>query len=241
MKRTLFVLSLMAVGALAFGSYGEAQMQHEHHNHEKIEMAGSDEVVCPVTDRVMKRVEASASYTLHFASEAAKDAFLKNPAKYLTTTCPVMGGEANKLTATYSNHDGVAYHFCCPGCKETFEKEPKKYIGKKSSKSGEQSKADVKAVGAFCSASMSGCGKAGFEKSPSGHSCGMSQKSDVSGGSAVMAGGEDATDPVCGMKVSSRESLHSEFHGTKYHFCSAQCQEKFEKAPDKYIEDRVKE
>ena len=235
MKRTLFVLSVIAVSALIFGSYGEAQMQHEQHHHETSVKAESGEVVCPVTNRVMKRAEAPASYTLYFASEAAKDAFLENPAKFLAATCPVMGGEANKLTAPYSDYDGVAYFHCCAGCKETFQKEPKKYIGSKSSKPGEQSKADVKAGGAFCSASMSGCGMAGFEKDPSGHSCWMSQKSDVSGGSAVMVGGEGTPDPVCGMKVSSKDGLHSEFHGTMYHFCSTRCQEKFEKDPEEYI------
>jgi YHS domain-containing protein len=148
MKRAFFILSLMMVGSLVFGSYGEAQMHHDHQHHEKIEKAENNEVVCPVTNRVMMKSEASASYTFYFASEAAKDAFLKNPAKFLTATCPVMGGEANKLTAPYSNYDGVAYHFCCAGCKEKFEKEPKKYIGKAPQKSEMHSSSSMKKEGA---------------------------------------------------------------------------------------------
>ncbi|UCE20655.1 MAG: YHS domain-containing protein [Gemmatimonadota bacterium] len=85
----------------------------------------------------MKKSEAPVSYTLYFASEEAKEAFLKDPGKYLTTTCPVMGGESNKLTASYSVYKGSAYHFCCPACKEKFEKEPEKYI-EKTSKEPEQ-------------------------------------------------------------------------------------------------------
>jgi YHS domain-containing protein len=235
MIKTLFVLSLIAMGALIYGSCGEAQMQQEHQHDEKIEQAQGDEVVCPVTNRIMKRAESPTSYTLYFASEAAKDAFLNNPAKFLTATCPVMGGEANKLTAAYSDNDGVAYFHCCAGCKETFQKEPKKYIGKTHSKPESQSKADVKTEGPFCGASMSGCSKACLEKGLSGHSCALSQTSDVPGNSATMAGGEVGTDPVCGMTVSSKDGVHSEFHGEEYYFCSTQCQEKFEKAPEEYI------
>ena len=151
MKRAFFVLSLMIVGSLVFGSYGEAQMHHEHQHHEKIEKTENNEAVCPVTNRVMKKSEAPASYTFYFASEAAKDAFLKNPAKFLTATCPVMGGEANKLTASYSNYDGVAYFHCCAGCKETFQKEPKKYIGKTQKQSGMHDHSHMKMEGTIVS------------------------------------------------------------------------------------------
>lgn len=234
MKRTFLVLSMIAMGALVFGSSGEAQMQHEHPRGEKIEKTQGDEVVCPVTDRVMKRAEAPASYTLYFVSEAAMDAFLKNPAKFLTAACPVMGGEANKLTATYSNYDGVAYHFCCAGCKEIFEKEPKKYIGKAQKKSEIHGHSEMNFGAATGSDVMGntgymGCSSTGSEKDQKGHSCGMSHKSDATKGSAGMA------DPVCGMKVSSKDGVHSEFHGKEYYFCSTQCQEKFEKAPEDYI------
>jgi len=42
--------------------------------------------------------------------------------------CPVMGGAINK--ELYTEYKGKKVYFCCPGCKETFEKEPEKYIAK---------------------------------------------------------------------------------------------------------------
>jgi len=44
------------------------------------------------------------------------------------TICPVMGGAINK--EFYTEYKGKKVYFCCPGCKETFEKEPEKYISK---------------------------------------------------------------------------------------------------------------
>jgi len=43
-------------------------------------------------------------------------------------TCPVMGGAINKNY--YTEYKGKKVYFCCPGCKEKFEKEPEKYISK---------------------------------------------------------------------------------------------------------------
>ena len=135
MKRIFFSIAFIAVISIAFDLQVEAQMQHdphEQHQHESMKKTEDDEVVCPVTNKVMKKSEAPASLTLYFASDEAKKVFLKDPGKFLTTTCPVMGGVSNKLTASYSEYEGVAYHFCCPACKEKFEKEPKRYIEKTS-------------------------------------------------------------------------------------------------------------
>jgi YHS domain-containing protein len=44
------------------------------------------------------------------------------------TTCPVMGGAINK--DLFTEYKGKKVYFCCPGCKEQFEKEPEKYIAK---------------------------------------------------------------------------------------------------------------
>ena len=44
------------------------------------------------------------------------------------TTCPVMGGAINK--SIFTEYNGKKVYFCCPGCKEKFEKEPDKYISK---------------------------------------------------------------------------------------------------------------
>jgi YHS domain-containing protein len=43
-------------------------------------------------------------------------------------TCPVMEGPINK--ELYTEYKGKKVYFCCPGCKEKFEKEPGKYISK---------------------------------------------------------------------------------------------------------------
>ena len=43
-------------------------------------------------------------------------------------TCPVMEGPINK--ELYIEYKGKKVYFCCPGCKEKFEKEPEKYISK---------------------------------------------------------------------------------------------------------------
>ena len=42
--------------------------------------------------------------------------------------CPVMEGSINK--ELYTEYKGKKVYFCCPGCKEKFEKEPDKYISK---------------------------------------------------------------------------------------------------------------
>ena len=34
-------------------------------------------------------------------------------------------------TAAKSEYKGKTYYFCCPGCKEPFDKDPEKYINKK--------------------------------------------------------------------------------------------------------------
>ena len=42
--------------------------------------------------------------------------------------CPVMEAAINK--DLYTEYKGKKVYFCCPGCKEKFEKEPGKYISK---------------------------------------------------------------------------------------------------------------
>jgi len=44
------------------------------------------------------------------------------------TTCPVMGGEINK--DVFVEYKGKKVDFCCPGCEDTFLKDPEKYIEK---------------------------------------------------------------------------------------------------------------
>ncbi len=44
------------------------------------------------------------------------------------TTCPVMGGNINPNI--FTEYKGKKVYFCCPSCKDIFEKDPDKYISK---------------------------------------------------------------------------------------------------------------
>lgn len=55
--------------------------------------------------------------------------FGKKPAIGTKAKCPVMGNEFTVTKDTKSSvYKGKHYVFCCPGCKPTFDKNPKKYI-----------------------------------------------------------------------------------------------------------------
>ena len=50
----------------------------------------------------------------------------------------------------------------------------------------------------------------------------------------------DDIDPVCGMEVdSSAAAARSKFEGEVYSFCSVECKEQFEQAPERYVATRV--
>ncbi|MDE1869102.1 MAG: YHS domain-containing protein [Candidatus Micrarchaeota archaeon] len=42
-------------------------------------------------------------------------------------------------------------------------------------------------------------------------------------------------DIVCGMDVSEDSKFKSVYNGKVYHFCSAQCKQKFDKEPGRYV------
>lgn len=44
------------------------------------------------------------------------------------TTCPVMDGAINKNI--FTEYKGKKVYFCCPSCKDVFEKDPEKYVSK---------------------------------------------------------------------------------------------------------------
>ncbi|OIO81146.1 MAG: hypothetical protein COW11_05600 [Candidatus Omnitrophica bacterium CG12_big_fil_rev_8_21_14_0_65_43_15] len=48
----------------------------------------------------------------------------------INRTCPVMGGEISKDTEYYAVVNGEKIGFCCAGCVEAFNKDPKKYTDK---------------------------------------------------------------------------------------------------------------
>jgi YHS domain-containing protein len=43
-----------------------------------------------------------------------------------------------------------------------------------------------------------------------------------------------ATDPVCGMTVDTKDAQKSAYKGKTYYFCSRDDKDKFDKSPDKY-------
>lgn len=51
-----------------------------------------------------------------------------NPAAKEQVTCPVMGGKINKNL--YADDKGQRVYFCCPGCIESFKKDPERYLKK---------------------------------------------------------------------------------------------------------------
>jgi YHS domain-containing protein len=50
----------------------------------------------------------------------------------------------------------------------------------------------------------------------------------------------DDTDPVCGREVETDAApAQSNFEGDVYTFCSTECRQEFEQAPERYVATRV--
>ncbi len=50
---------------------------------------------------------------------------------------PVCGMEVDERTATNkSQYQGQTYYFCSPGCKQSFDKEPARYMSQSKGQSG---------------------------------------------------------------------------------------------------------
>lgn len=85
-------------------------------------------------EKDMKEKYSYKGKTYRFCSKEAKNAFVKNPKKYLNKTfvCPIDGMKM-KLTdaADAVEYEGKMIYFCMPGEKEKFLKSPEKYIKKK--------------------------------------------------------------------------------------------------------------
>lgn len=46
-----------------------------------------------------------------------------------STNCPVCGMPVEITADTpFSEYDGEKYYFCCEACKESFDREPQKYL-----------------------------------------------------------------------------------------------------------------
>ena len=44
-----------------------------------------------------------------------------------------------------------------------------------------------------------------------------------------------ATDPVCGMTVETKDAQKADYKGKTYYFCSLEDKDKFTKSPDKFV------
>src|SRR3974390_116829 len=69
-----------------------------------------------------------------------------------------------------------------------------------------------------------------------GHEHGAASPGDghEAGGGAEGAVPDQATDPVCRMPVQTAKAKTAVYGGTVYYFCSRDCREKFEAAPQSY-------
>jgi len=86
----------------------------------------------------------------------------------------------------------------------------------------------------FCS---DGCKKR-FELDPAKYLAKAEAKLSARPMTMTMADPEEATDPVCGMKVEVAEAkaakMSSQYQGKSYFFCSEHCKKQFDEAPAKY-------
>ncbi len=74
--------------------------------------------------RVMIAVVAAGFLTQALPAAKARDGQPQ-------VTCPVTGKPVKDLnSAPKSEYKGKTYYFCCPSCKEKFDKDPEKYVGK---------------------------------------------------------------------------------------------------------------
>jgi|GEM_PF-511821 len=51
----------------------------------------------------------------------------------------------------------------------------------------------------------------------------------------VQVASAKVTDPVCGMSIDAEAAVTAEHEGQNYHFCSAQCKEKFLQHPEEFV------
>ena len=120
-----------------------------------------------------------------------------------TAIDPVCGMTVSIKDSLSSPHEGQTYYFCSASCQDKFQWDP----------------AGVLAARAEKEASKHGGG--------AGHGC--------CGGKEVVSLSTPtetkALDPVCGMTVSTKDSLSSTHDGQTYYFCSASCQDKFQRDP----------
>ncbi len=137
-----------------------------------------------------------------------------------TIKCPVSGKTFNKSDNSESYvYKDKTYYFCCPGCKESFVKDPEKYI--KALEEGKEAPGHDHAEHAEHA-----------EHAQVAESHEHAEHAEHSNEPGVV------TCAVMGHEIKDIEKApKSDYNGKTYYFCCAGCKEKFDKEPAKYVKE----
>jgi YHS domain-containing protein len=129
-------------------------------------------VVAP--QKEMKYTTTFEGRPYSFVSEANKIAFEKNPDAYIYAECPVTGKVFLRKDAPAKVvYEGKTRYFCCKGCLEKFNKDPKKYMGPAAAGAGGCGDKDEKMKKADAGAKKeAGCAAAEAGACPKAKTCG---------------------------------------------------------------------
>ncbi len=144
-----------------------------------------------------------------------------------TIKCPVSGKTFNKSENSESHvYKGTTYYFCCPGCKESFVKDPEKYI--KALEEGKEAPGHEHVKSAEHAHEAEAHEHAEHAHDAESHA--HAEDAEHAHGSEVVKCA------VMGHEIKDVEKApKSEYNGKTYYFCCADCKEKFDKEPGKYV------
>ncbi|MFC2170204.1 YHS domain-containing protein [Acidobacteriota bacterium] len=171
-------------------------------------------------------------------------------------TCAMSGHELEKSEAKSYEYEGKTYYFCSEGCRDTFKKDPEKYI-KNNGHEGHmgsheshmeshqgnhhsEEQAENKAVDPVCGMKIK---KSDAKATPefdgkSYYFCTeeCKEKFEENPEEFVKESEKTVTCPVKGTKITKSNAAGTyEYEGKNYYFCCAGCKEKFVADPEKYI------
>jgi Cu+-exporting ATPase len=151
--------------------------------------------------------------------------------------CPVSGETFNKSDDSESYvYKGKTYYFCCPGCKESFVKDPEKYL--KAVEEGKEAPGHEHGETA-CACSSEEQASEAHAHTTEAHE--HTAHAHTAEGQEHAEHAEQATDTgavkcaVMGHEIKDvTKAPKSEYNGKTYYFCCEGCKEKFDKEPEKY-------
>jgi PKD repeat protein len=122
--------------------------------------------------------------------------------------------DIDKKTAEFtSEYKGTTYYFCALSCKQEFDENPEKYVNSETTSDETQEASEQVTT----------------SETPAGTNSTDSTSSTV-------------VDVVCKMEIDKRTAeFTSEYKGTTYYFCSADCKKEFDENPEKYINATLKD